>query len=126
MRGKSILLTAAVLGVAVVLWCVSRPALLPAQPPAAPEPAASLPPDVKVGAIIFFTCEYHPFRDVRSKDMLPGKVEEVKGHWVRLSVAPSTEEEKESADFIPFDVRNRKAKDAWVNFNAVQWYAVRK
>ena len=115
MRRKAVFVGAAALFVAALLAGF----VLHRGPPAAqaqgqPAGTNSGPPELKKGVLIVFDMPKHPFIGDEF-DKVPASVEEVKGHWVRLTQAVKK-------DFQ--ETLKKKEVTVWVNFHAVNWYGV--
>jgi hypothetical protein len=128
MQGKTLLQMSAVLFVVFILSCGKQPATQ-LEPKATAQDqtssGGSAPPGIKVGAIVWFEADYHPFRDERARTGVgsstwPAKVEELKGNWIRVSPA---QEKGPVANAVS---AGSAKKEAWVNFNMVNFYVIER
>jgi hypothetical protein len=115
MRNKAVFVGAAALCVAAVLAGLALhrgPSAAYAQGQAAG--MNNGPPELKKGVSVVFDMPKHPFVG-EEFEKVPAAVEEVKGHWVRITQAIKK-------DFQ--ETLKKKEVTVWVNFNTVNWYGV--
>jgi hypothetical protein len=113
-RNAVVVVTAALVVAALLAGLALHRGPSAAQAQGKPADSEGAPPELKKGILVVFDMPKHPFVG-EEFEKAPASVEEVKGHWVRLTQAVKK-------DFQ--EALKKKEVTVWVNFQAVNWYGL--